>query len=410
MRQTSQTRQAIAYLDCSSGISGDMLLGALLDAGFSLETLRQALTSIPIAGYELKLEAFQDKGIRGSRFAVLLDDREQPERHLADIVALIDASSLPPLVRERVIAVFRCLAEAEAAVHGTSLEAVHFHEVGAVDAIIDIAGAVLALETLGITDVYASALPLSSGHVSTSHGLLPVPAPATLEILRRVAAPWKPCSGEGEMVTPTGAAILATLGRFETPAIRIERVGYGFGQKSFAWPNCLRLCLGTSPAQDAVGLAGEAIPDTDWVTLIETSIDNMTGEQLGDLLERLMSAGALDASYSPLQMKKNRPAVLLTVIAREEDGEALARLLLAESATLGVRLQQMQRRKARREQQTIDTPLGPLIVKVKLLGNQVISAAPEYEDCRRLAQEHNLPLTEVYEVAREVINRTIIDS
>ncbi len=402
-------KQVIAYLDCSSGISGDMFLGAMMDAGFPLDTLRQALTSLPITGYELKLEAWQDRGIRGSRFSVLMDDREQPARHLADIIALIEASALEPRVRERAIAVFHCLAEAEAAVHGTTLEAVHFHEVGAVDAIIDITGAALAVESLGITHLYASALPLSSGHVATAHGLLPVPAPAALEILRRVSAPWKPCPIEGEMVTPTGAAILATLARFETPALRIEKVGYGFGQKSFPWPNCLRLCLGASTFQHKTTQPGEAVPDTDWVAVIETNIDNMTGEQLGGLLERLLAAGALDASYTPLQMKKNRPAVLLTVIAREVDGEALARLLLAETATLGVRVQQVQRRKARREQRAIETPLGPMTVKVKFLGSQAISAAPEYEDCYRLAQQHNLPLSEVYELAREVIKRTIID-
>ena len=401
-------KQVIGYLDCSSGISGDMFLGAMLDAGFPLETLRQAIASLPITGYELKLEAHHDKGVRGSRFSVLLDDREQPARHLADITAIIDDSKLLPRVRERAIAVFRCLAEAEAAVHGTSPEAVHFHEVGAVDAIIDIMGAALAIETLGIGTLYASALPLSSGYVKSAHGLLPVPSPATLEILRRVAAPWKPCPAEGEMVTPTGAAILATLARFEIPALRIDRVGYGFGQKSFPWPNCLRLCLGTSLARQATTVSDEALADIDWVAVIETNIDNMTGEQLGALLERLLEAGALDASYTPIQMKKNRPAVLLTVIAREEDGEALASLLLAETGTLGVRMQYMQRRKARRAPQTIETPLGPLTVKVKLLGSQVISAAPEYEDCRRIARERNLPLTEVYEVAREAIARIII--
>jgi uncharacterized protein (TIGR00299 family) protein len=387
-----------------------MFLGAMLDVGFSLDTLRQALASMPLTGYQLKLETWHDRAIRGSRFSVLLDAGEQPERHFGDITALFEASSLAPRVRERAIAMFRCLAEAEAAVHGTSLEAVHFHEVGAVDAIVDITGAALAIETLGISKLYASALPLSSGHVKTAHGLLPVPAPATLEILRRVAAPWRPCPVEGELVTPTGAAILATLASFETPGLCIETVGYGFGQKSFPWPNCLRLCLGTSTVQGSAPSANEAAPESDWVTVIETNIDNMTGEQLGGLLDRLLAAGALDACYTPLQMKKNRPAVLLTVIACQEDGEALAALLLAETGTLGVRMQHMQRRKARREQRTIETPLGPLTVKVKLLGKQVIGAAPEYEDCQRLAQEHHLPLAEVYELAREAIKRTIINT
>ncbi|TMD42669.1 MAG: nickel pincer cofactor biosynthesis protein LarC, partial [Chloroflexi bacterium] len=395
------------YLDCHSGISGDMFLGAMLDAGFSLDTLKQVLAGMPITGYELQLEQFQDKGIRGSRFQVILTDQEQPAHHLSDIMALVDASTLSPRVRASVRSIFHCLAEAEAAVHGTTLEEVHFHEVGAVDAIIDITGAALAIETLNIAALYASALPLSSGHVKTAHGLLPVPAPATLEILRRVAAPWKPSPAEGEMVTPTGAAILATLARFETPAMRIERVGYGFGRKSFPWPNCLRLCLGRPLGVHMAG-ADNPFPDTDWVTVIESNIDNMTGEALGDLMERLLAVGALDATYLPLQMKKNRPAVLLSVICRVEDGDALAQLLLSETSTLGLRLQQVERRKAQRTQQDIETPLGIMTIKVKRLGDRIISAAPEYEECRRIALERSMPLEEVYEVARQVIKNTII--
>lgn len=400
--------QRIAYLDCHSGISGDMFLGAMLDAGFPLETLRQALAGIPITGYELKLEQLQDKGIRGARFEVALAEQEQPTRHFADIVALLQVATLPPRVREHAISMFRCIADAEAVVHGTTLEEVHFHEVGAIDAIVDIVGAALAVETLGIeTPLFASALPLSSGHVKTAHGLLPVPAPATLEIARRVSAPWRPCPVEGELVTPTGAAILATLARFETPAIRIERVGYGFGRKSFPWPNCLRLCLG-EPFGTSMEAGAQAAMDTDWVTVIESNIDTMTGEALGDLMERLLAAGALDAAYTPLYMKKNRPAVMLTVICRVEDGDALAQLLLSESNTLGVRMQHMQRRKAQRAQQSIETPFGKMQVKVKLLGGRVISAAPEYEECRRIASERSLPLEEVYEVARQAIKRAII--
>ncbi|HLX58407.1 MAG TPA: nickel pincer cofactor biosynthesis protein LarC [Ktedonobacteraceae bacterium] len=400
-------QQNIAYLDCHSGISGDMFLGAMLDAGFPLETLKQALTGLPITGYELKLEQFRDKGIRGARFDVVLNDQEQPARHFTDIVSLLQAATLSPRVRERAQAMFRCLAEAEAAVHGSTLEEVHFHEVGAVDAIIDIVGAALAIETMEIATLYASALPLSSGHVKAAHGLLPVPAPATLEILRRVAAPWRPCPVEGEMVTPTGAAILAALAHFETPAIHIERTGYGFGRTSFPWPNCLRLCLGR-PVGASMKIGEQASMDTDWVTSIETNIDNMTGELLGGLMERLLAAGALDVSYTPLQMKKNRPAVMLTLICRVEDGDALAQLLLSETGTLGVRIQQAQRRKAQRAQQYIETPFGKMMIKVKLLGGRVISAAPEYEECRRVALEKALPLEEVYEVARQVINSTII--
>jgi len=397
--------QVIAYLDCHSGISGDMFLGAMLDAGLAFEELRRALAALPLSDYQLTCEHFSDKGIRGSRFDVRLSASEQSERHFSDIAAILRASTLPPRVRERALAMFQCLAEAEATVHGTSVEAVHFHEVGAVDAIVDIVGAAWAVEALDITQLYASPLPLSSGHVKTAHGLLPVPAPATLEILRQVSAPWKPSPAEGEMVTPTGAAILATLARFETPAMAIERVGYGFGRKQFPWPNCLRACLGRPLA---VSASADELPETDWVSVLECNIDNMTGELLGDLLERLLAEGALDVSYLPLQMKKNRPAVMLTLICQIEDTERLAEFVLAETSTLGVRVRQVQRRKAQRSQERIITPLGPLLVKVKRLGTRVISAAPEYEDCRRLALARQVSLEEVYELAREVIARAII--
>ena len=236
--------QKIAYLDCHSGISGDMLLGSLLDAGLPFNALKEGLKGLPVAGYELTLSPFQDYGLTGSRFEVILTDKEQPTRSFTDIVTLLSASQLSSWVSDTAIAIFRTLGEAEAAIHGVSLEEIRFHEVGAVDAIVDIVGNVLALEHLGITQLYASPLPLSRGHVRMAHGLMPVPAPATLKILSRVKAPWVPCPLEGEFVTPTGAAILATLARFETPAITIEKVGYGFGKKRVAWPNCLRLCLG----------------------------------------------------------------------------------------------------------------------------------------------------------------------
>lgn len=393
----------IAYLDCHSGISGDMFLGAMLDAGLSLNTLKEALADMSLADYELTLEPFQDKGIRGSRFDVLVTGQDEPTRHLSDIITLFNTSTLSPRVREVALAIFQCLAEAEATVHGTSIEEVHFHEAGAIDAIIDIAGAAIAIETLGITQLYASPLPLTSGHVKTAHGLLPVPTPATLEILRRVGAPWRPCPTEGELVTPTGAAILATLARFETPAIAIDKVGYGFGRKRLPWPNCLRLCLGR-----AQGAIQDQATDTDWVTVIETNIDNMSGELLGGLMERLLAAGVLDVSYTPMQMKKNRPAIMVTVICPVEKGDALAQLLLRETSTLGVRIQQMQRLKAQRTQEQIDTPLGPMLVKIKRSGAHILSAAPEYEECQRIALERNLPLTEVYEVAQRAIAISII--
>jgi pyridinium-3,5-bisthiocarboxylic acid mononucleotide nickel chelatase len=234
----------IAYLDCHSGISGDMFLSAMLDAGLPLETLRNSLAALPIEGYQITQEPFIDQGIRGTHVEVELTEQEQPTRSFTDIAALLQASSLSPFVRDTAIAIFRTLGEAEATVHGVALDEIHFHEVGAVDAIVDITGAAIAVETLGIMQLYASPLPLTRGHLRMAHGLMPIPAPATLEILRRVQAPWLPSPIEGELVTPTGAAILATLARFQMPAMTMEQIGYGFGKKRLIWPNCLRACIG----------------------------------------------------------------------------------------------------------------------------------------------------------------------
>ena len=220
-----------------------MLLGAFLDASFSLEKLKQGLSMLPVDGYQLKLEPFRDYGIVGSRFEVLLAEQEQA-RSFTAIVALLQSSALPNTVIDRAIAIFRTLGEAEAAIHGIALEEVHFHELGAIDAIVDIVGSVIALDALGIVQLYASALPLTHGHLHMAHGLMPIPAPATLEILSKVKAPWLPCPLDGELVTPTGAAILATLASFKTPAIAISQIGYGFGKKHLIWPNCLRACIG----------------------------------------------------------------------------------------------------------------------------------------------------------------------
>jgi uncharacterized protein (TIGR00299 family) protein len=387
----------IAYLDCFSGISGDMFLAALLDAGLSSDLLSDAIVTLPFEGYELSTATYEDKGIRGMQLEVTLNDQHQPTRHLSDITKMIRSSRLSDHVKDIALAIFQTLAEAEATVHGTTIQKVHFHEVGAVDSLIDIVGAAIGIDALGIDQLYASPLPMTTGTVNTVHGVLPVPAPATLEILRRVSAPWKPSPAEGELVTPTGAAILATLARFEMPPIAIERVGYGFGKKRLPWPNCLRLCLGQPLAID--GFVTEQA-DTDWVTVIESHIDNMEGEQLGDLMDRLLDSGALDVGYAPMQMKKNRPATHITIICHPEDGDRLAMQLLGETATLGVRIQHTQRLKAQRSQERIETPFGPLLVKVKRLGSRIISASPEYEECRRIAEEQSIPLAEVYNVVR----------
>ena len=383
----------LLWLDCFSGISGDMLLGALLHAGLDLATLQEALATLPLSGYSLEAEPVTEHGISGVRLQVRMDEHApHAHRRLADITALLDAASLPERAHERAQAIFQRLAQAEATIHGTTPEEVTFHEVGAVDSIVDIVGAALALDLLDVTDVYCSELPLTSGRVRSAHGALPVPAPATLELLKGTVAVWRSVPTEGELVTPTGAALVAALARFERPAMRLSAVGYGFGTRKLPWANCLRVVLGSAPEASRRAEAGF---ERDEVTVIEANIDNMTGEALGWLMEHLLASGALDVSYTPLQMKKNRPATLLTVIARPEDASELAARILRESATLGVRMHHAERLKAWREVREIETPLGPVRVKLKTIGAAIIAVTPEYDDCRALAEKLKLPVETV---------------
>ncbi|HEU5347683.1 MAG TPA: nickel pincer cofactor biosynthesis protein LarC [Ktedonobacterales bacterium] len=383
----------LLWLDCFSGISGDMLLGALVDAGLNLDTLRARLAHLPLSGYSLEATSANEHGISGTRLHVRLDENmPHAHRRLADIIALLDAAQLPERAHERALTVFRQLAEAEGAIHGMAPEEVTFHEVGAVDSIVDIVGAALALDLLDIEDVYCSELPLTSGRVRSAHGALPVPAPATLELLRGTGAIWRSIPTEGELVTPTGAALVATLARFERPTMHLSAVGYGFGTRKLPWANCLRVVLGTAPEQRQRTEAGF---ERDEVIVIEANIDNMTGEALGWLMEHLLAHGALDVSYAPLQMKKNRPATLLTVIARPEDASQLAARMLRESSTLGVRMHHAERLKTGREVREIETPLGPVRIKLKTIGGVAIAVTPEYDDCRALADRMGLPVETV---------------
>ncbi len=391
----------LAYVDCFSGVSGDMLLGALLHAGAPLEELRAGLAALPLAGYTLEAAAVSDHGIRGVRAQVRLDGAaDHTHRRLAEVAAIIAAGGLPARASERALAIFQRLAEAEGAVHGVAPEEITFHEVGAIDSIVDTVGVALGLELLGVDDLYCSELPLTSGRVRSAHGPLPVPAPATLELLKGTAAIWRPVATDGELVTPTGAAVVATLARFERPALHVRATGYGFGTRALPWANCVRLVVGEAPDAGATDRAPEGAAERadfarDTVVVVESNIDNMTGEALGWLLERLLAEGALDVSYAPLQMKKNRPGALLTVIAAPDDADRLAALILRESATLGVRLRTAQRLIAERRIEAIETPLGPARIKLKLEGERVIALTPEYDDLRALAEQARLPLEAV---------------
>jgi uncharacterized protein (TIGR00299 family) protein len=388
----------VAYLDCFSGVSGDMLLGALLHAKVPLGEMRSELAKVPLAGYALEAKSVTKAGITAMQAIVRVHGKQTP-RVLTDVTDLIDGSSLPAGDRERGTAVFHRLAEAEAAVHGETIETVLLHEVGAVDAIVDVMGTIAGLRMLGVEELYCSPVPSGAGWVKGRHGTLPVPAPATLEILARAGAPLRRGSGqalrdadadEGELVTPTGAAIVAELAKFQRPEMTLERVGYGAGSRDIAGrPNVLRLWLGE-------GVATATHP----MVMIETNIDDMTGEMLGYVLEKLLVEGAADAWLTPVQMKKGRPGVVLSVICAESEEEALARLLLRETSTLGVRVRPVHRWEAEREVVEFESSLGPAAVKVKRLPEEPPSVVPEYEACKRLAEANGVPLAEVYRIVQ----------
>ncbi|MCS7177709.1 MAG: nickel pincer cofactor biosynthesis protein LarC [Anaerolineae bacterium] len=383
----------ILYLDLFSGAAGDMLLGALVDLGLPLEVLRAELGKMDLSGYELEAERQVRRGISGTRLHVRDLARAHPARHLPDIRRLLEGSRLSPKVRDRSLAVFERLARAEARVHHVSVDEVHFHEIGAVDTLVDVVGFVLGLESLSVERVYASPVPLGSGFVQTEHGLLPVPAPATAALLAEVSAPVRPHPAPTEILTPTAAALLAELATFGQPPMRVRAVGYGFGEKEFPWPNAVRAWLGDSEE----ALAQET------VCLLECNLDDATGEVLGYVMERLFAAGALDVWFTPIQMKKHRPGVMLSALARPEGADTLAALILRETPTLGVRRRQTERVIAERREESVETEWGTVRVKEKWLDGQKVAVSPEYEDCARIARERGVPLSDVYAAVLRVL-------
>jgi uncharacterized protein (TIGR00299 family) protein len=386
------------YVDCFSGASGDMLLGALLDAGVDVAQLRTGLATLPVEGWTLDTEHVQRHGLSGTRAHVGLSQADQPHRGLSDVVRIVRGGDLPAGVADRAVAVFERLAQVEAGIHGTTVEEIEFHEVGAIDSIVDVVGVILGLHLLDVdwARLACSGLPLGSGWVNSAHGRLPIPAPAALELLRVSGAPTRPApkDGEvGELTTPTGAALLTTLATFpaQLSLTTVDRIGYGFGTRQPPWPNAVRLLVGPArPASSSL--------ERDRVVEIQTNLDDATPEELGFAMERLLEAGALDVAFSPLQMKKNRPGTLVRVLGRPEDGERLTALLLEHTSALGARLQPIERLIARRSERTVATPWGDVRVKIKHLDRRDF-AAPEYEDCARLARASNVPLRTVYEAA-----------
>ena len=381
----------IAYLDCFSGISGDMLLGSLVDAGLSVDELRSELAMVPLGGYRIETERTERAGLAATKVTVALEEAAQPHRRLPEISALIEESALASSDKERGIAIFQRLAEAEAQVHGIARDEIDFHEVGAVDALVDVLGAVIGLRLLSVETLYCSALPLGAGEVSSAHGRLPVPAPATLALLAQAQAPLaEGPDPEVELVTPTGAAIVAALARFQRPAMTVRAVGYGAGARDLAGrSNVLRLWLGEALADRPAAML-----------LIETNIDDMNPELYGYAQERLFEAGGVDVWFAPIQMKKNRPGVLLSVLCPVEREDAVVSALLRETSTLGVRVREVSRHEVERETLAFESSLGPAAVKVKRLPGQPPAVAPEYEACARIARERGLPLAEVYRIVQ----------
>jgi len=381
----------VGYLDCFSGASGDMILGALVDAGLSPQSLRAELAKLPLTGYRLSAGKVQRAGLAATQVRVTVA-KKQPPRRLSDIVSIIEGGSLPSADKEKGVAIFRRLAEAEAKVHGLPLAEAHLHEVGAVDAIVDVMGAVAGLRLLRVEELFASALALGGGRTESAGGALPVPAPATLELVASVGAPTVARQGgeERELLTPTGAAIITTLARFQRPAMKVDCVGYGAGSRDIpGWPNVLRLWLGTTVEE-----GGRLI------LLAETNIDDMNPEILGYVQERLFASGAVDVWLTPIQMKKGRPGVMLSVLCPLEAEGAIVSVLLRETSTLGVRLREVRRQEAEREVLEFESSLGPAVVKVKRLPGEPPQAAPEYEVCRRLAKASGRPLAEVYRIVQ----------
>ena len=389
----------VAYFDCFSGASGDMIIGSLLDAGLDLEVLKKALDGLDFHGYQLTAEKVLRSSITATKFNVVLVEDEHEHTHasshhhrgLSEILNIINTGKIPDSVKTKSSEIFRLLGEVEAGIHNVPVEEVHFHELGAIDTIIDIVGTVFALETLKIERVYSSPLAVGSGTVKTAHGILPVPAPATLQILANAGAPiinGPPSENPpGELLTPTGAVLITSLAiGFKLPNLKVEKVGYGAGNKQFpTWPNVVRIWIG----EETGGGNDEGL------VLLETNIDDMNPQIYGFLMERLFAEKAADVWFTPIQMKKNRPAIMLSVLGPSSLESKLSEIIMKETSTLGIRSRAVSRHMAHREIMEFDSSLGRAHAKIKRFGQDILAVSPEYDDCRQLAMEHNLPLHEV---------------
>jgi len=377
----------IAYLDCFSGVSGDMLVGSLVDAGLSFEELERIVSGLNLDGYTISAKKEGRNNIFGTQFHVSIKEKHQKARYLKDIKEIITSSDIPLEVVEKCISVFEKLAKAEGEIHHISPDQIHFHEVGAVDSIIDIVASVVGIYLLGIDKLFVSRMPVGKGIITSAHGKIPLPSPATIALLEGI--PIYDSGQEVEMITPTGAALISSLcSSFgPMPSMIVERVGYGVGSRTLAdMPNLLRILIGNDIDKQR----------SETVVVLESNLDDMSPELLGYLMDRLFDAGAKDVTFSHIQMKKNRPGIQLQVIGQSEDKDRLSNIIFKESTTLGIRFNYSQRSILTRGEMMVESPWGEM--RVKKVSNQGGKTAllPEYEECRRVAKANNLALRDVY--------------
>jgi uncharacterized protein (TIGR00299 family) protein len=382
-----------AYFDCIAGASGDMLLGALIDAGLPITALEAELGKLRLKDFHLHVAKVSKNGFGATKVDVHAHD-DAPERHLRELRAVVEDSEVSQTVKDRAIRVFTRICEVEAGIHGMSVDEVHLHEVGGVDAIVDVVGVLAGIELLEIRRVVVSPLPMGRGFVTGAHGQIPLPAPATIGLLKGVPVYGSPI--EKELVTPTGAALLTELADAwgPLPAMTLRGVGYGAGTRDMVIPNVLRVLLGDTAT------AGPWLSET--ITVLETHLDNDRGETIGHACQRLMAEGALDVVSMPAQMKKDRPAHVVKVLAKPEDADRLEHILFEETSTLGIRRSETRRDALHRDFDTVETRFGPITVKIARLPGGGLRATPEYEDCRKAAAFHEVPLNAVTREAEHV--------
>jgi len=390
------SKERILYIDCFSGISGDMFLGALLDIGISEKTFKSKLTKILPSNAKIKIWKEKKGNFTGKRFKIELSKKEHKARHLKDIKNLLDKSNLDGKIIEKSKKMFEELAEVEAAIHGTTKEKIHFHEVGAIDSIADIVGAVIVTDLLKVKKIFFSKINVGTGSTEIAHGRVPLPVPASSELLKRAEAPVYSSGINSELVTPTGALFIKHFAHsFTRPEMKIENIGIGFGSKEFnESPNFLRVFIGT-----------ETLEHTKNEALIETNIDDMNPEFFPAVEEKLLKAGALGVFRTPIQMKKGRGGFKLSIICERKDIDTFTDILFRETTTIGIRIHHIERKKLDRKIKKIKTKVGEAKVKLAYLEDELMNVAPEFDSCKKLAKKTGMPVKEIYDIVKEKANK-----